>query len=234
MLNVKNVCSGYEGLQIVNDITMDVPDQGIISIIGSNGVGKTTLLKSIVGLIPLMSGEIYFNDEKINGLPVHGILNRGIVLIPEGRQLFGGMTVEDNLFVGSCTKKNRAKRNQNFEKVYSILPKLKERSKQLAGTLSGGEQQMVATARALMSNPKLLIMDEPSWGLAPILVDELFDTIEAIKKEGTAILIIEQNVAKTLEISDWSYVFEQGRVVLQGIGKELLCNEELKKAFLGI
>lgn len=234
MLNVKNVCAGYEGLQIVNDVTIKVPDTGIVSIVGSNGVGKTTLLKSIVGLLPLMNGEIQFNDEKISGLPVHEILNRGIVLIPEGRQLFSNMTVEENLKVGSCTKKNRLTRSQNLEKVYSILPKLKERSKQLAGTLSGGEQQMVATARALMSNPKLLIMDEPSWGLAPILVDELFETIETINKEGTAILIIEQNVAKTLALSSWSYVIEQGSVVLEGVGKDLICNEELKKAFLGI
>jgi branched-chain amino acid transport system ATP-binding protein len=234
MLRVKNVCAGYDQIQIVNGISLEIPDQNIVAIVGANGVGKTTLLKAIVGMIPVKSGEISFDDQVINKMPTDKICEVGIALIPEGRQLFNNMTVEENLHIGSCIPKNRHVRAENMENVYTIFPRLKERAKQLAGTLSGGEQQMVATARALMSNPKLLIMDEPSWGLAPFLVAELFETIEAVRQKGTAVLIVEQNVQKALEISDWAYVIEHGEVTMQGVGTDLLRNENLKKAYLGI
>ena len=175
-----------------------------------------------------------YNGEKLNGLSPDKIMQKGVCLVPEGRQLFPNMTVEDNLDIGSCTRESRKRRKENKEEMFQIFPRLLERRRQLTGTLSGGEQQMVAMARALMSNPKLLIMDEPSWGLAPILVTEMFQTIEMIRDRGTAILIVEQNVGKTLSISDWGYVIENGTVVMQDVGKKLLQDESLKKAYLGI
>jgi branched-chain amino acid transport system ATP-binding protein len=234
MLKVNNICSGYGDIQIVNGISIDVEDQMIVAIVGSNGVGKSTLLKTITGIIPTTSGDTVFNDERITGLMTNQILERGISLVPEGRQLFNFMSVEENLYVGSCTKANRKNRAENIAKMYEIFPRLKERCKQLAGTLSGGEQQMLATARSLMSNPKLLIMDEPSWGLAPILVAELFETIKNVRQSGTAVLLVEQNVYKALQICDRAYVIEHGTVVLEGEGKDLLINDDLKKAYLGI
>ena len=211
-----------------------MPDNQIVAIVGGNGAGKSTLIKAITGLIPLTSGTAEYNGEKLNGLSPDKIMQKGVCLVPEGRQLFPNMTVEDNLDIGSCTKESRKRRKENKEEMFQIFPRLLERRRQLTGTLSGGEQQMVAMARALMSNPKLLIMDEPSWGLAPILVTEMFQTIEMIRDRGTAILIVEQNVGKTLSISDWGYVIENGTVVMQDVGKKLLQDESLKKAYLGI
>lgn len=234
MLNVEDARAGYGDIQIVNGVSITVLDHQIVSIVGANGVGKTTLLKAIVGLIPLMGGEIEFDGKRLNGMTTDQINDCGVVLVPEGRQLFSNMTVEENLDVGSCTRKNRLNRQHNKEEIYTIFPRLKERALQLAGTLSGGEQQMVATARALMSNPRLLIMDEPSWGLAPLMVAELFRTIETVRQKGTSVLLVEQNVYKTLQISDWAYVIEHGNVSMQGVGAELLQNDDLKKAYLGI
>jgi branched-chain amino acid transport system ATP-binding protein len=234
MLKVNNVYAGYEDIQIVRGISIEVPDHQVVAIVGANGVGKTTLLKAIIGQIPLMSGEVEFDKKSIGGLPSHVISDEGISLVPEGRQLFGNMTVEENLDVGSCSRKNRKNRQENKEKVYALFPTLKERKKQLTGTLSGGEQQMVATARALMGNPKLLIMDEPSWGLAPLLVEEMFQTIESVRDGGASVLLVEQNVYKTLQIADWGYVIEYGTIAMEGEGKKLLENEGLKKAYLGI
>lgn len=234
MLKLYDVKAGYDGIQIVNGITMEVADNQIVAIVGANGVGKSTTLKAIMQQIPLMGGSIEFDGVIISEKTTSQITELGISLVPEGRQLFPGMTVDENLDVGSCIKKNRVKREENRERMFEIFPKLKERRKQLAGTLSGGEQQMVATARALMSNPKLLIMDEPSWGLAPILVAEMFDTIEQVRQSGTSILIVEQNVQKTLQIADWGYVFENGNISMKGVGTDLLQDENLKKAYLGI
>jgi branched-chain amino acid transport system ATP-binding protein len=234
MLKVNNVYAGYDGIQIVRGVSIEVPDHQVIAIVGANGVGKTTLLKAITGQIPLISGEVAFDEKSIGGLPSHVISDEGISLVPEGRQLFGNMTVEENLDVGSCSRKNRKNRQENKEKMYALFPALKERRKQLTGTLSGGEQQMVATARALMGNPKLLIMDEPSWGLAPFLVEEMFQTIESVRDSGASVLLVEQNVYKTLQIADWGYVIEYGSVAMEGEGPKLLDNEDLRKAYLGI
>ena len=234
MLKISDLRTGYNGGEIVHGISLEVPDNQIVAIVGGNGAGKSTLIKAITGLIPLTSGTAEYNGEKLNGLSPDKIMQKGVCLVPEGRQLFPNMTVEDNLDIGSCTKESRKRRKENKEEMFQIFPRLLERRRQLTGTLSGSEQQMVAMARALMSNPKLLIMDEPSWGLAPILVTEMFQTIEMIRDRGTAILIVEQNVGKTLSISDWGYVIENGTVVMQDVGKKLLQDESLKKAYLGI
>ena len=234
MLKISDLRTGYNGGEIVHGISLEVPDNQIVAIVGGNGAGKSTLIKAITGLIPLTSGTVEYNGEKLNGLSPDKIMQKGVCLEPEGRQLFPNMTVEDNLDIGSCTRESRKRRKENKEEMFQIFPRLLERRRQLTGTLSGGEQQMVAMARALMSNPKLLIMDEPSWGLAPILVTEMFQTIEMIRDRGTAILIVEQNVGKTLSISDWGYVIENGTVVMQDVGKKLLQDESLKKAYLGI
>ena len=234
MLKISDLRTGYNGGEIVHGISLEVPDNQIVAIVGGNGAGKSTLIKAITGLIPLTSGTVEYNGEKLNGLSPDKIMQKGVCLVPEGRQLFPNMTVEDNLDIGSCTRESRKRRKENKEEMFQIFPRLLERRRQLTGTLSGGEQQMVAMARALMSNPKLLIMDEPSWGLAPILVTEMFQTIEMIRDRGTAILIVEQNVGKTLPISDWGYVIENGTVVMQDVGKKLLQDESLKKAYLGI
>jgi branched-chain amino acid transport system ATP-binding protein len=219
---------------VITGVFLDIQEGKIISILGANGVGKSTLLKTICGLVKPFRGEILLNDSRIDRLPPHEIVKLGISLIPEGRQLFNHLTVLENLMVGSSIKEAKAQRKQSLEEVYSLFPQLKERLAQLAGTLSGGEQQMVAMARALMARPKLLIMDEPSWGLAPLLVGAMFEQIQAIRQAGTSILIVEQNVFKTLQVSDYAYVIERGRIVLEGCGKELLANKELKQAYLGI
>ncbi len=234
MLNVNDMHAGYGDIEIVHGISLQVRDNQIVAIVGANGAGKSTFIKALMGMIPIKKGSITFNGETITNLDTHNICDHGITLIPEGRQLFSNMTVEENLDIGACTYKTIKNRAAKKEEMFDLLPRLRERAKQIAGTLSGGEQQMVATARALMSSPKLLVMDEPSWGLAPILVAELFHTIETVRSEGTAVLIVEQNVAKTLSIADWAYVFENGCVTMEGVGSELLCDEGLKKAFLGI
>ncbi|MCD8084275.1 MAG: ABC transporter ATP-binding protein [Clostridiales bacterium] len=234
MLKVKNLHAGYNGNEIVHGVNLTVPENQIVAIVGGNGAGKSTLIKAITGLIPVMAGTVEFNDVDLPGQTPNRIMQKGICLVPEGRQLFPAMSVEDNLDVGSSTKENRKNRNENKEEIFQIFPKLLERRKQLAGTLSGGEQQMVAMARALMGNPSLLVMDEPSWGLAPILVTEMFDTILKVRDRGTSILIVEQNVGKTLSIADWGYVIENGEVVMENKGNILLQDDGLKKAYLGI
>ena len=234
MLKIKNLKSGYNNLPIISDINISLKEGQIIAIVGSNGVGKSTLLRTICGLIHPMEGTINFLGKRIDNLQTHEIVCLGISMVPEGKQLFPSMNVRENLDVGSYAKQVRKFREQTLEEVYNIFPKLKEREKQLAGTLSGGEQQMLATARALMLKPKLLLMDEPSQGLAPFLVIELFEKIKTIRESGTSILIVEQNVFKDLKISDWSYVIEGGRIVLAGEGEDLLENEKLKEAYLGM
>lgn len=235
MLSVKNINVYYGSIHAIKDISFHVNEGEIVTLIGANGAGKTTTMHAISGLLKLQSGEIDYCGQTISKMEAHKIIRLGLAQVPEGRRVFSGLTVQQNLQMGAYTRRDGKEAIQNdFDMVFDLLPRLKERRNQPAGTLSGGEQQMVAMARALMSNPKLLIMDEPSWGLAPILVTEMFQTIEMIRDRGTAILIVEQNVGKTLSISDWGYVIENGTVVMQDVGKKLLQDESLKKAYLGI
>jgi branched-chain amino acid transport system ATP-binding protein len=235
ILEIKNLRSGYGDIAVLHEISIQVNKGEMVSIVGPNGAGKTALLRTISGFIHPFSGEILFEGEPIHGLPPHEVVARGIVQVLEGRQLFNFLTVEQNLMVGSSIPEARAHRKKNLELVYSLFSKLAERRKQLAGTLSGGEQQMVATARGLMTNPRLLMMDEPSWGLAPILTQELFEVIERVNKgEGMTVLLVEQNVQKALSMADRAYVIERGTIVMSGRGPELLRKEELKTAYLGL
>ena len=235
LLDIKNLRSGYGDIAVLHGISLQVKQGELISIVGSNGAGKTALLRTISGLIEPFSGEIIFNGEPIHGVPPHKIVAKGVVQVLEARRLFNFLTVEQNLMMGSSIKEARIHREDNLEMVYNLFPRLAERKKQLAGTLSGGEQQMVATARGLMTNPKLLMLDEPSWGLAPILTHELFEVIHRINEEtSTTVLLVEQNVHKALSMANGAYVIERGHIVMEGTGPELLAKEELKTAYLGL
>jgi len=235
LLEVKKLRAGYGDLTILHDVSFTVEQGEIVAIVGPNGAGKSTLLRTISGLLEPFDGEIVFFGAKCQGLPPHEVVTRGISQVPEGRQLFNYLTVEQNLMIGSTNANARSKREKNFPIIYKLFKVLKERRKQQAGTLSGGEQQMLATARGLMSNPMLLMMDEPSWGLAPILTNELFDTIIRVNKEmGTAILLVEQNVHKALSIAHRGYALEQGQVVMEGKGSDLLQDDYLKECYLGM
>lgn len=235
LLEVKELRSGYGILSILHDISLQMEQAEVVAIVGSNGAGKTTLLRTISGLIAPFSGDIIFNGETICGTPPHKVVEKGIVQVPEGRQLFDFLTVEQNLMMGSATSRARAHRKENLEQVFTLFTVLKERRTQQAGTLSGGEQQMVATARGLMAHPLLLMMDEPSWGLAPILTTGLFETIQRVNKEmGTAILLVEQNVFKALSTAHRGYVLERGNIAMEGTGQDLLAREDLKAAYLGL
>jgi len=235
LLDIKELHSGYGDVAVLHGISIHVKKGEILSIVGSNGAGKTTLLRTISGLIEPFSGEIIFNGEPILNLPPHKVVAKGIGHVLEARQLFDFLTVEQNLMIGSNIPWARPHRKENLELVYGLFPRLVERRKQLAGTLSGGEQQMLATARGLMGNPMMLMLDEPSWGLAPILTHELFEVIERINKEtDITVLLVEQNVHKALSMAHRGYVIERGHIVMEGAGKELLGKEELKTAYLGL
>ena len=235
ILDIKNLRSGYGDIAVLHDISIHVHKGELVSIVGPNGAGKTALLRTVSGLIEPFSGEIIFNEEPIQGLSPHEVVKKGVAHVLEARQLFNFLTVEQNLLIGSSIKDARAHRKENLDLVYSLFPRLAERRKQLSGTLSGGEQQMVATARGLMTNPKLLMLDEPSWGLAPILTHELFEVIERVnKEESTTVLLVEQNVHKALSMANRGYVIERGYIVMEGTGPELLRKEELKTAYLGL
>lgn len=235
LLEAKNLRTGYGDLPILHEISFQVDGGEIVAVVGSNGAGKTTLLRTISGLIEPFSGEIIFNGEACQGMPPHKIVGKGISQVPEGRQLFNYLTVEQNLTIGSSTPMARSHRKENLEMISNLFPVLNERKNQLAGTLSGGEQQMLATARGLMASPLLLMMDEPSWGLAPILTNQLFETIQQVNQQmSTAILLVEQNVYKALSIAHSGYVLERGHVVMDGKGKELLEDKRLKESYLGM
>lgn len=234
MLEVKDLDAGYGDLQVLWEISLSVDRGEIVSLLGSNGAGKTTLLRSISGLIMPFRGEIIFKGERITHLPSYRRVALGLSLVPEGRQLFPMMTVLENLEMGAYTSKAREKLSESLEWVFSLFPVLRERRNQLAGTMSGGEQQMLAIGRALMSRPELLALDEPSMGLAPKLVSEIFRTLQRMREDGVTILLAEQNARAALEISDRAYIIETGRLVLQGISKELMEKEEVKRAYLGI
>jgi branched-chain amino acid transport system ATP-binding protein len=233
MLEVEKINVFYDDAQALWDISFNVNNTEIVTLVGSNGSGKSTSLKAISGLVPPSSGQIRLEGARIDRVPAHKIVEMGIAQIPEGRRLWPGLSVLENLELGAYTKGARAVREESLAYVFKLFPRLHERRMQLAGTLSGGEQQMLAIGRGLLSKPKLLILDEPSLGLAPFLVDEVFETIQKINREGTTILLVEQNVNYGLAISNRGYVLETGRIVLSGSGKELLADEHVKTAYLG-
>ena len=234
MLEVKNIRVCYDEVPALHDVSFQVNEGEIVSIVGSNGAGKSTILKTISGLLHPVSGEIWFNGERIDRYPPYAIVAKGIAHVPEGRRIFSRMTVLENLLLGAYTRKSQAERAETLERIFELFPILAERKNQRAGTLSGGEQQMLAIARGLMSRPKLLMLDEPSLGLMPILVTKLFDTIKRINEEGITILLVEQNVREALELADRAYVLVTGTIALEGTGEELLENEMVKKAYLGM
>lgn len=234
MLKVNEIDACYGDVPVLHDVTLEASKGKIVTIIGANGAGKTTLLKTISCILWPTKGEIFFLGERIDRLYPHEVVERGLVRIPEGRKIFPTLSVLENLELGSYISKAKNKRAESIEKVFSLFPILKERSQQLAGTLSGGEQQMLAIGRGLMALPILLMLDEPSLGLAPLIVKEIFHIIGQINNDGTTILLVEQNVFSALEISNEGYVLENGRVTLKGKSQDLLKNDQIKEAYLGI
>ena len=231
ILSVKDLQVNYGGIEAVKGISFDVPAGDIVTLIGANGAGKSTTLKAIAGLVKPRSGSIVFEGTNIIGKDSSDIVAKGVTLVPEGRRVFSNMTVLENIRIGAYLRKDNL--DADIAWVYDLFPRLKEREWQLAGTLSGGEQQMLAVARALMSRPKVLMMDEPSLGLAPLVVKGIFDIIREINKQGVTVLLIEQNANMALKTADYAYVLETGRIGLSGTGAELLTNEDVKKAYLG-
>ena len=232
MLKIENLSVSYGGIKALRDVSLTVPDGEIVTLIGANGAGKSTTLRSIVGLVKADSGTVEFDGVNLIGMQTNAIIGTGITLVPEGRRVFPDLTVLENIKIGAYLRKD-AHIGEDIEWVYSLFPRLKERNWQLAGTLSGGEQQMLAVARALMSKPKLLMMDEPSLGLAPLIIRDIFNIICEINKQGVTILLIEQNANMALQIANTAYVLETGRITLSGTGAELLANEAVKEAYLG-
>ncbi|MDE6719791.1 MAG: ABC transporter ATP-binding protein [Treponemataceae bacterium] len=233
MLRVKNLFVSYGGINALRGVSVDVEQGQIVSLIGANGAGKSTLLRTISGLVKAQSGSIEFSGEEISGNAIDSICKKGIALVPEGRRVFTDLTVAENLKIGAYLRHDKEEIQKDTDWVYELFPRLKERSWQYAGTLSGGEQQMLAVGRALMSRPRLMMMDEPSLGLAPLIVQQIFGIIEEIKKRGVTILLIEQNANMALKIADNAYVLETGEITLQGSGAELLQNEKVREAYLG-
>mgnify|MGYP000774337084 CR=1 FL=1 len=233
MLTVENINVYYGVIHALKDISFQVNEGEIVALIGANGAGKTTTLQTVSGMLSAKSGSIRFQDQEISRMPEHKIVKQGISHVPEGRRMFSNLTVLENLKMGAYTRKDKQEINNSLEMVYERFPRLKERTRQLAGTLSGGEQQMLAMGRALMSNASMLMLDEPSMGLSPLLVQEIFDIIRNIHKEGMTILLVEQNAQMALSVADRAYVLETGRVVMDGTGAELLTNERVRSAYLG-
>ena len=231
ILEIKNLSVSYGGIEAIKNISLDVEEGSIVTLIGSNGAGKSSTLRSIAGIVKAKSGEVLFEGENILGLSPDQIVKRGVTLVPEGRRVFPNLTVAENLHVGAYLRKDDIK--PDLEYVYELFPRLKERSWQFAGTLSGGEQQMLAVGRAMMARPKLIMMDEPSLGLAPLIVQGIFDIIRTINKAGITVLLIEQNANMALKVADYAYVMQTGEITLSGTGAELLENEEVKEAYLG-
>lgn len=233
MLKIEKLSVAYGGIEALKGINLEVEEGKIVTLVGANGAGKSTVLRSIVGLVKPKGGSITYHGENLLTEKRHNIVKKGITLVPEGRRVFADMTVLENLKIGAFTRKDHQGIKEDIEWVFTLFSRLKEREWQLAGTLSGGEQQMLAVGRALMSRPKLLMMDEPSLGLAPLIVKDIFNIIREIHKQGMTILLVEQNANAALHIADVGYVIETGRITLKGTGKELLANEEVKKAYLG-
>ena len=233
MLKIENLHVSYGGIKALRGISLEVPDGKIVTLIGANGAGKSTTLRTISGLVKADSGSITYDGQELLGKPINKVLEAGIAQSPEGRRVFANLSVLENLKVGAYLRKDKSGIEKDLRWVYSLLPRLEERSWQLAGTLSGGEQQMLAVGRALMSRPKIIMMDEPSLGLAPIVVKGIFDIIKEINRQGVTVLLIEQNANMALRIADVAYVLETGKITLSGSGRELLNNEQVKKAYLG-
>ena len=233
ILQIKDLKMSYGPIAALKGVDLNVPQGQIVALLGANGAGKTTTLKVISGLLKPSGGEILFEGKSIAGKPAHQISRRGIMQSPEGRHVFLGLTVEENLRAGAYALKNKAEVAANFERVYQLFPRLKERARQQSGTLSGGEQQMLAIGRALMGSPKMLLLDEPSLGLAPLLIKDIFETLKKIRQEGTTILIVEQNALATLKIADYAYVLELGKISMHGKAEDLMKDERLIAAYLG-
>jgi branched-chain amino acid transport system ATP-binding protein len=234
MLEVENVSAAYGLVQILWNVSFKIKETEIVSIIGPNGAGKTTLVKTVMGLLPAKNGTICFKGEPIENLRPYEIVKKGVTLIPEGREIFPKMTVEENMLLGAYTIKDKNTVKESKERIYQIFPVLRKKEKALAQTLSGGEQQMLVICRSLMSNPQLLILDEPSLGLAPILVGKVLDTLRKINEEGVTVLLVEQNIRDSLNIADRGYVLEKGKIIIEGAGRELLSNDHIKEVYLGI
>ena len=233
MLTIKDLHVSYGGIKALRGIDIEVPDGKIVTLIGANGAGKSTMLRTISGLVKAESGSIKLDNEEIIGLPINKIVGKGIALSPEGRHVFADLTVEENIRIGAYLRNEKATIERDIEWVYSLFPRLEERSWQYAGTLSGGEQQMLAVARALMSRPKILMLDEPSLGLAPLIVQQIFNIIEEINKKGVTVLLIEQNANMALKVADIAYVLETGAIVVSGTGEEVAKNEAVREAYRG-
>lgn len=234
MLEIQNLSAAYGMVQILYDVNFKVEEKEILSIIGPNGAGKTTLVKTIMGFLHPTAGSIKFKGESIEKLPAYEIVKKGLTMIPEGREVFPRMSVEDNLMLGAYILKDKDQIKKNKENVFEIFPVMKKKEKALAQTLSGGEQQMLVICRSLMSNPQLLILDEPSLGLAPIIVEKVLDTIRTINDEGVTVLLVEQNIHDSLNVADRGYVLEEGKIVLEGKSRELLSNSHIKEVYLGL
>ena len=233
MLKIENLHVAYGGIKALRGISMEVPDGKIVTLIGANGAGKSTTLRTISGLVKASSGSILWNGTELLGKPIDKIISAGIAMSPEGRRVFADLTVLENLKIGAYLRRDKDGIEQDIQWVYELFPRLQERSWQLAGTLSGGEQQMLAVGRALMSRPKLMMLDEPSLGLAPLVVQDIFAIIREINRRGVTVLLIEQNANMALKIADLAYVMETGEITLSGTGEELLTNEQVKEAYLG-
>jgi branched-chain amino acid transport system ATP-binding protein len=234
MLQVEKVSAAYGMVQVLWEVSFNIRPKEIVSIIGPNGAGKTTLVRTIAGLLPATTGTIRFKGEPIEKLRPFDIVKKGITLIPEGREIFPRMTVEENLLLGAYTKKDKAAVKESKEKAFELFPVLKKKEKALAQTLSGGEQQMLVICRSLMANPELLILDEPSLGLAPIIVEKVLDTVTKINEDGVTILLVEQNIRDSLSIANRAYVLEEGKIIIEGEGRELLNNSHIKEVYLGL
>ena len=233
MLKIENLHVAYGGIQALRGISLEVPDGKIVTLIGANGAGKSTTLRTITGLVKAQSGSIQWNGTELIGKSIDQIISSGIAMSPEGRRVFADLTVLENLKIGAYLRKDKAEIEKDLQWVYSLFPRLQERSWQAAGTLSGGEQQMLAVGRALMSRPKLMMLDEPSLGLAPLVVQDIFKIIQTIHENGVTVLLVEQNANMALKIADLAYVLETGRITMSGTGAELLANEKVKEAYLG-
>jgi branched-chain amino acid transport system ATP-binding protein len=233
LLEIDNIHVFYDNIEALKGVSLRVEANQIVALVGANGAGKTTTLRAISGLLHPRAGEIRLDGESLGGFPPHEIASMGLLQVPEGRRVFARLTIDENLAMGAFARRDHQAVSEDRERMLTLFPRLRERLKQVAGTLSGGEQQMLATARALMGRPRILLMDEPSMGLSPALVEQVFETIRTINERGVTILLVEQNALMALDISSFAYVMESGRIVLQGSGKDLLDNEKVQRAYLG-